>query len=177
MQQLHFLTLKKKKLLIPLPEDQATLAQILYLLHTSTWRRYSTPVWRCCLGDAPAESVTTSWSSRCCWHQRRSSWGTQLLVVVCVRRQAKRAGWKNFPQIHSSHFSGSPLCKHSSGLCIWERRRSLRLNTACMCKSCASALNAVSGYQPQCFGKILLCICLGFFRSVFLSQPEFKLAE
>lgn len=161
---------------MPLPEVQAILAQILYLLHASTWRRYSTPVWRCCLGDAPAESVTTSWSSRCCWHQRRSSWGTRLFVWVCERRQAKR-GWKNFPQIHSSHFSGSPLCKHSSGLCMWMRRRSLRLNTACMCKSCASALNAVSGYQPQCFGTILLCICWDFSVLPLPYQSEFKLAE
>lgn len=42
---------------------------------------------RRCLGDAPAESVTTSWSSRRCWHQRRLSRGKvgcSLWVYECV---------------------------------------------------------------------------------------------
>lgn len=49
-------------------------------------------VWSRCRGNAPPDSVTTSWSSRCCWHQRRSS-GVKLgslapLRSVCWDKQS-----------------------------------------------------------------------------------------
>lgn len=150
------------------------LVQMLYLLQVSTWGRY-TPQF-----DAAALET----------HQRRASplpgahvvadirgaapGETRLLAVVCVET-SKAQGEKKL----SSETQQPVQCTHSSGLCTWEKRRSFCYNTACICKFCASALSAVSGYQPHCFEKILLCIFWDFFPPVLplVYLPELKLFD
>lgn len=107
----------------------------LYGLH-STWEQLwctccrcpqggGTPCsfWRRCLGNAPAESVSTSWSSRCCWHQRRSSREkvspSLHCVCVCVCGDKLSAGWKNFTLKHTHRWMlfSTVEATVSSGLC------------------------------------------------------------
>lgn len=98
-------------------------------------------VWSRCRGNAPPDSVTTSWSSRCCWHQRRSS-GVKLgslapLRSVCWDKQSagrRRRRKKNFTLKHIGHCRLFPSVHSTLDLCTSERRRiSLRLSAACSC--------------------------------------------
>lgn len=87
-------------------------------------------VWSRCRGNAPPDSVTTSWSSRCCWHQRRSS-GVKVgslapLRSVCWDKQSagrrRRRKKKLYSETHRP-LQVIPLCPlHSGFMHLWKKK-------------------------------------------------------
>ena len=144
------------------------LQQMLHVLQVSAWGRYGLHFAAAALEThGRRESVTTSWSSRCCWHQRRSSGekvGSPPRCSVCGDK--RRAGWKK------TFLWGTPTAAARSSvveallLDYAPGRRGDRpaLNAASrVCDFCASAQSAVSGYQLSVVGRFFALHLLGFF--------------
>lgn len=114
------------------------------------------PVWRRCLvRRASGESVTTSWSSRCCWHQRRSSRdkvGGSLLVCVWRRAKSRQKRQSRGGKDIKRNFSSDSLARCCCCKQLWithlgRRAESVCLVAACVCLENNLRFSAESGFR------------------------------